>query len=157
MDILICASQLWKYMSDKFRQCLKCFIAFSNQTKLSKICKSSIVVDKNCKFLCRFGYNDLVIEQNMLLAHVILLYVYFPTLVAAQTNQFELLPHTRGIHCSSLHSKYIPFRRMLAQWGLDKMAATLRTTFLKTFSQKIVAFLLRFHWNLFLKIRVTIS
>ena len=57
-----------------------------------------------------------------------------------------------------LHSKYIPFHRMLAQWGLDKMVATLRTAFLKTSSlQKILAFLLRFHWNLFLNIQFAIS
>ena len=46
---------------------------------------------------------------------------------------------------------------LLTHWGRDKMAAIFRTTFSNAFSwMKIYEFRLRFHWNLFLRVQLTI-
>ena len=45
-----------------------------------------------------------------------------------------------------------------ANWGINKMAEILQTTFFNTFSwEKIVVFWLKFHWNLFLTFQLTIK
>ena len=48
--------------------------------------------------------------------------------------------------------------RKLTHWGRDKMAAIFQTTFSSAFSwMKKYEFRLRFHWNLFLGVQLTIS
>ena len=45
----------------------------------------------------------------------------------------------------------------LTHWGRDKMAAIFLTTFSNAFSwMKMLEFLLRFHWSLFLRVQLTI-
>ena len=45
----------------------------------------------------------------------------------------------------------------LTHWGRDKMVAVSQTTLLITFSwMKMLDFLLRFHWSLFLRVQLTI-
>ena len=49
-------------------------------------------------------------------------------------------------------------RKELTHWGRDKMATIFQTTFSNAFSwMKIVVFLSKFHWNLFSRVRLTIS
>ena len=48
--------------------------------------------------------------------------------------------------------------QVLTHWGRDKMAAIFQTTFSNGFSwMKMFEFRLKFHWNLFLRVQLTIS
>ena len=48
------------------------------------------------------------------------------------------------------------WRRLLPDWGPDKMVAILQTTFLNAFSwMKMYEFRLKFHWSLFIRVQLT--
>ena len=56
----------------------------------------------------------------------------------------------------SLHL-HLPGANELTHWGRDKMAAILQTTYSNAFSwMKMYKFWLRFHWNFFPRVQITI-
>ena len=55
------------------------------------------------------------------------------------------------------HLRYQGYLVILTHWGWDKMAAVSQTTLSNAFSWMIMLeFRLRFHWNLFLRVQLTI-
>ena len=56
-----------------------------------------------------------------------------------------------------LHIHLAVYRCMLTHWGRDKMTAIFQTTFWNGFSwMKMYFYRLKFHWNLFLRVKLTI-
>ena len=84
-------------------------------------------------------------------------------LMACMSNHTD--PFTGGYDylstpCSQCRLKFISVSKTgswLTHWGWDKIAAIFQTTFSNAFSSmKLCEFWLRFHWNLFLSVKLTI-
>ena len=71
-------------------------------------------------------------------------------LVMASVDSFTVL--------HSFDSRHFAWNSVLIHWGRDKMAAIFQTTFWNAFSwMNMYEFRLKFHWNLFLRVQLTIS
>ena len=58
---------------------------------------------------------------------------------------------------TSPFSVWVPWVSVLTHWGRDKMVAISQTTFSSAFSwMKMFEFRLKFHWSLFLRVKLTI-
>ena len=62
-----------------------------------------------------------------------------------------------AVMCPSIPSIFDIWAPLLTHWGQDKMAAISQMTLSNAFSwMKIYAFWLRFHWSVFLRVKLTI-
>ena len=82
------------------------------------------------------------------------------SILTLETKFREILSKIQTLNSRKCISKCRPFclsLTVLTHWGRDKMATIFQATFWNGFSwMKMYEYLLKFHWNLFLSVKLTI-